>query len=74
MSTMTRITAVAFAVLTAGAFVLLSSTESQARSHCHWSGGRPVCVNTPNGYDSSKCAFLPTVSNGRVNGLRKVCF
>lgn len=75
MSIKIKLTAGLLSVLTTGIFVSLGTVPSQADIVCRkTSSGRPVCINAPHDYyHHAKCYYLPTVSNGRVTGLREVC-
>lgn len=75
MSIKIKLTAGLLSVLTTGIFVSLGTVPSQADVRCRMtSAGRWVCANVPHDYyHHAKCYYLPTVSNGRVTGLREVC-
>ena len=74
----------ALIALTIGGSSLVSGA-AQAGPHCSFPPGatQPICINAPVGAvigpvvarppQELRCYYLPTVANGAVNGLRKVC-
>jgi hypothetical protein len=75
MSIKIKLTAGLLTVLTTGIFASLGTVPSHADVRCQMTNvGRPLCLNVPhNYYHHAKCYYLPTVSNGRVTGLHRVC-
>jgi hypothetical protein len=72
-----------FAAWTFGAVGLVAavacgSTEAQAWKHCISGTGRyykPICSQTGGPLvPQQNCRYFPTVSNGRLTGLHKVCW
>jgi hypothetical protein len=84
MNTMSTKIAIAAAALLATAALLPSgATPAKADTVCHHVAGVPhiVCtertggaaIGAANPHRQWHCYYLPTVADGRVNGLRRVC-
>jgi len=85
MSRIAKPLTAALIALTIGGSIVLPGT-AQAGPHCSFPPGatQPICVNSPpvgavigpvvqRPPQEPRCYYLPTVANGAVNGLRKVC-
>ena len=87
MSNSVKSLTAALIALAIGSSLSLGPTTAHADVHCSipQGGTRPICINAPppgavvggviprSPQQAERCYYLPTVANGAVNGLRKVC-
>lgn len=86
MSTITKTFMAALIASAVGGGFMLSAGTAYAGPHCSFPPGatQPICINTPTPGAAvgavvaqpsrePRCYYLPTVANGAVNGLRRVC-